>query len=160
MRAFSAKETRRQAVRDLLVSLGALSAFGGIPFYFFATSPVVPEPLKSGIIAAMAAAWIALSFGALLNLRRDLIPVRLLDEGIQAGSRFVPYADIHEVDSRPGVIVFRLRLQGRKFYIYLSKIGIASEEAFFEELNRRIEEARLSGGENSVRGPKSFDLES
>ena len=143
-RTAGSDSVHRRAIRDFLVSVAALSVFTGVPLYFYETSSVVTEPWRSGILLGVTGAWTAAGIGLALNLRRDLTPATLGDDGLQVRGRFVPYAEIEIVDPQPGRMVFRLRLRNRKFDFHPSKIGVVSEEEYFQELKRRVEEARRS----------------
>ncbi len=87
----------------------------------------------------LVAAWIAAGIGLAFNLRRDLTPVLLEEDGLRIGRTKIRYEDIETIHQRPGKPVFRLTLIGRKFGQYLSKIDMADEEAFFAELTERTQ---------------------
>ncbi len=76
---------------------------------------------------------------AAFAFRRAMMPVSLESNSIRAGSRQIPYSKIANFDPREDSWVFQLMLtNGRK--IYLSKVRIASQSAFFDELRRRVGE--------------------
>ncbi len=132
-----ARPIRVRAMRDFLLALVVFSALAGLFVYFLVISSL-PYPWKGGTVILIIVVWLVAVVGFLSNLKRDLTAMVFGDAGLGVGQKIIPYKDISAVDARPGKPIFRLSLKGRRSDAYLSKIGIASEEEFFAELDRRI----------------------
>jgi len=115
--------------------------FVWIPVVLLATSPssiFSVEPLRGVLlfIGGTLSAGLLMVAGTVLH--RDLTPAGTTAEGLNVGKKVIPYSRIESVDPLPGKLDFRLKLRGSKRVVYVSKVGIETEEAFFEELSRRI----------------------
>lgn len=139
------REIRLLAFRDFVVAFAVLSAFAGTGLFFYVSTPVLPEPWKSGLAVFIALSWISGGVGLVANLRRDLTPSSLTEVGLVLGRRVIPYTNIQRIDRRPGRRRFGVEQRTPRREVVLSKIGIESEDVFFEELGRRI-----SGGQRST----------
>lgn len=132
---------RHKATSGLLLGIVGISLFVAIPSFFLITSSASPfsaEPSRTVVVVVIVGVWLGGVASLVSSFRRDLTPVRLTDQGILAGTRFITYPEIEAVDREEGKLIFRVRLRDSGKVVALSKIGIAREADFFNELHSRI----------------------
>ena len=128
---------RVHAVRDFILGVAGVSAFGLLGTFLIALNPfsaLSQEPFRTPVLAVVGGAWLLSIGGLILVLRRDLAQVHLTETGLLVRQKLIPYSAIESVDPRPGSLVFRLKLLNSGKRLLLSKVGIESEQKFFDQL--------------------------
>lgn len=134
------KWSRFTAIRDFILGLLGVSAFASIGLFAFArpSSPwAFQEPFRTIDFVVISGGWLLAAISLAGILWRDLTPVQMSEDGLVVGRKLIPYANVESVNPMPGKLIFTMKLRSRRV-VRLSKIGIESEEAFFEALMKRL----------------------